>query len=161
MNPTLTRHARPALRLVALVVMCLGLAACEYEVALTPAPTRPIEPKLIGNWISSDGKDHMRVNRLDDTAYVIGYNRDLYRAHHSDFAGQPFVSVLNLAEDNRKYSILAWKLTDGGERLELSVVSSKVVPTAAREAAALQKSLQSALRHPELFGVTQTYTREK
>ena len=57
---------------------------CEYEVPITSAPTRKIDEKLLGDWVSKDGKDKMKVRRLDDSIYIISYNGDLAKAFHSD-----------------------------------------------------------------------------
>ena len=52
-----------------------------------------MQERLLGNWISQDGKEHMRVHRLNDNDYIVYYDGDLFRAYHSDVAETPFVSV--------------------------------------------------------------------
>jgi len=60
--------------------------ACNYEVPITPSPTRKVQEQLLGNWISLDGKENMRVRQLDDSTYIVYYDGDLFRAYHSDVA---------------------------------------------------------------------------
>src|SRR4026208_727451 len=58
------------------VVGCLcvlAFNACEYEVPITQSPTRKVQEQLLGNWVSLDGKENMRVRRLDDSTYVVYY----------------------------------------------------------------------------------------
>jgi hypothetical protein len=156
--PVSTARAIRAAR-VALSLGALAFAGCEYEFPLTAQPTRATDEKLIGDWISVDGLDTMKVRRLDDTTYAIAYNGDLYTAQHTEFAGTAFVSALHLDPQNRKYSFLAWNLSDGDTRLRLRVVSSKIIPKETRDRAALQARLREHLANPALYGVTKSYTR--
>lgn len=156
---TLLRPARHLAALCGAMLVFLTLSGCEYDVPLTAKPTRSIAQQLIGDWRSQDGKDLMKVRELDDTSYAVSYNGDLYRAHHSEFAGQPWVSVLHLDPKNRKYSLLTWTLTDDARGLKLRVVSSKVLSTKLADSAALQRELEKNRRHPALFGFEQDYRR--
>src|SRR5215475_642746 len=113
------------------VVVCLcmlAFSACEYEVPITPSPTRKVQEQLLGNWISLDGKENMRVRRLEENTYVVYYDGDLFRAYHSDVAEMPFASVQDLNSNDRKYAYVVWKLSDDGKRLTLRNVSDKVIP---------------------------------
>src|SRR5215467_3082921 len=110
------------------VAVCLCIGACEYEVPITPSPTRKVEEQLLGNWVSLDGKENMRVRRLDDSTYVVYYDGDLFRAYHSDVAETPFASVQDLNSNDRKYEYVVWKLADDGKHLTLRSVNNKVVP---------------------------------
>ena len=86
-------------RIIFGVVVCLcflAFNACEYEVPITPSPTRKVQEQLLGNWVSLDGKENMRVRRLDDSTYVVYYDGDLFRAYHSDVTETPFASVQDL-----------------------------------------------------------------
>jgi cytochrome c2 len=98
-----------------------ALCGCEYEVPLTAKPTRKIDEKLVGDWISTDGKEKMKVRRLDDSIYIVSYNGDLFGAFHSDVAKTSFVSVQDIDSADRKYAYLTWKLSDDGKRLGLRV----------------------------------------
>jgi hypothetical protein len=70
-------------RLPFAVALCiLTFSACEYQVPITSTPTRKVEERLLGDWTSSDGKEKIKVRRLDATIYMIYYDGDLFRAYH-------------------------------------------------------------------------------
>lgn len=62
----------------------LAFSACQYEVPITSSPTRKVQEQLLGNWTSSDGKEKLKLRRLDDSIYIVYYDGDLFRAYHSD-----------------------------------------------------------------------------
>src|SRR5438876_2840288 len=86
------------------VLACLTLSGCEYDVPITSKPTRKVDGRLLGDWMSKDRKDKMKVRRLDDDVYIISYNGDLFRGYHSDLAKTSFVSVQDIDSAERKYS---------------------------------------------------------
>jgi hypothetical protein len=89
----------------AIVLLCIfAFTACEYEVPITSSSTRKVQERLFGNWISQDGKEHMRVRRLDDNIYIVYYDGDLFRVYHSAVADTPFVSVRDINSNDRKYA---------------------------------------------------------
>jgi hypothetical protein len=146
------------------VVVCLSilaLSACEYEVPITSSPTRKVQEQLLGNWISLDGKENMRVRRLDDSTYIVYYDGDLFRAYHSDVAETPFASVQDLNSDDRKYAYVIWKLSDNDEHLSLRNVNRKVIPKETRDSAAVAALLTKNVRNPELFGEEIEFRKEK
>jgi hypothetical protein len=138
-----------------------AFSGCEYEVPLTSKPTRKVEEKLLGDWISKDGKDKMKVRRLDDSIYIVSYNGDLFRAFHSDFAKTSFVSVQDIDSPDRKYAYLTWKLSDDGKQLGLRVVNNKVIPNEIKDSESIQKLLEKNLQNPELLGEETQFTKEK
>jgi hypothetical protein len=148
-------------RLVLGVVVCLCIGACEYEVPITSSPTRKVQEQLLGNWISLDGKENMKVRRLDDSTYIVYYDGDLFHAYHSDVAAMPFASVQDLNSNDRKYAYVVWKLTDDGKRLSLRNVNGKVIPKETRDSATVAALLTKNARNPELFGEAIEFTREK
>ena len=137
------------------------LAGCEYEVPLTAKPTRKVDERLLGDWTSKDGKEKMKVRRLDDFIYVVSYDEVLYRAFHSDFAKTAFVSVQDIDSPERKYAFLTWKLSDDGKRLGLRVVNSKVIPNENKDSETIQKLLEKNLQNPELLRDEEPFTKEK
>ena len=150
-------------RLVYYVVACICIlmfGACNYEVPITSSPTRKVQEQLLGNWVSLDGKENMRVRRLDDSTYVVYYDGDLFRAYHSDVADTPFASVQDLNSNDRKYAYVAWKLSDDGNRLSLRSVN-KVIPTETRDSATVAALLTKNARNPELFGEEIEFRKEK
>jgi len=137
------------------VVVCLcvlSFAACEYEVRITSSPTRKVEERILGDWVSLDGKENMKVRRLDDNIYIVYYDGDLFRAYHSDVAETPFVSVQDINSDDRKYAYVVWKLSDDGKRLSLRSVQSKVVPKEQKDSATVAELLKENAKNPELLG---------
>jgi hypothetical protein len=134
------------------VCLLVGLAACNYEVPITSTPTRKVQEQLLGDWTSSDGKEQMKVRRLDESFYVVYYDGDLFRAYHSDLADVPFVSVRDLNSKDRKYAYLIWKLSDDAKHLSLRNVNDKVIPKDAKDSAAVVRLLNKNAHNPELLG---------
>ena len=151
-------------RIVSGVAVCLcilAFGACNYEVPITPGPTRKVQGQLLGNWLSLDGKENMRVRNLDDSTYVVYYDGDLFRAYHSDVAETPFVSVQDLNSNDRKYAYLIWKVSDNDKRLSLRSVNDKVIPKETRDSATVAGLLTKNVRNPELFGEEIEFRKEK
>jgi hypothetical protein len=144
--------------------MCLcilAFSACEYEVPITSSPTRKVEERLLGDWSCLDGKEKMKVRRLDDSIYVVYYDGDLFRAYHSDVAETPFVSVQDINSSDRKYAYVVWKLSDDGKRLSLLNVQSKVIPKEQKDSARVAELLKENAKNPELFGEEIQFNKEK
>jgi hypothetical protein len=146
------------------VVACLWIlafSACQYEAPITSSPTRKVQEQLLGNWVSLDGKENMRVRRLDDSTYVVYYDGDLFRVYHSDVAETPFVSVQDLNSTDRKYAYVVWKLADAGKRLTLRNVKEKVIPKETRDSGTVAALLTKNAHNPELFGEEIEFRKEK
>jgi hypothetical protein len=151
-------------RIIFGVVSCLcvlAFDACQYEVPITSSPTRKVQEQLLGNWVSLDGKENMRVRPLDDSIYIVYYDGDLFRAYHSDVAETPFASVQDLNSNERKYAYVVWKLSDDGKRLSLRNVNRKVIPKQTRDSATVAALLTKNVRNPELFGEEIEFRKEK
>ena len=151
-----------ALGMVA-VTCCLSFSGCEgdYKVPITSSPTRKIDPRLLGNWVSKDGTDKVKVRKLDESIYIVSYNGDLYRAFHSDVGKTSFVSAQDIDSADRKYAYLAYKLSDDGKRLDLQAVNDKIVPKETKDSVSVQKLLKKNLQNSELFGDEGQFAREK
>ena len=108
-----------------------------------------------------DGKENMRVRRLDDSTYVVYYDGDLFRAYHSDVAETPFATVQDLNSTDRKFAYVIWKLSDDGKNLRLRNVNDKVVPKETRDSATVVALLTKNARNPELFGEEIEFKKEK
>ncbi len=146
---------------IAIGFCCLALAACQYEVPITSAPTRNVQEQLLGNWRSSDGKEELKLRRLDDSVYVVYYDGDLFRAYHSDVAETPFATVQDLNSNDRKYAYMVWKLSDDGKHLRLRNVSDKVISKEIKDSTAAVALLTKNIRNPELFGEEIEFQKEK
>ena len=129
----------------------LFFSGCVYDVPITAGPTRKIDERLLGDWASTDGKDKMKIVRLDASDYVVSYNGDLYRGYHSDVAGTAFVTVQMLDSAKPQYCYLAWKLSDDGKSLTLKTVNDKVVPDEIKDSASVRKLLEKNLLNTNLF----------
>jgi len=137
---------------IAVCLCTVGVAACNYEVPITSTPTRKVQEQLLGDWTSSDGKEQMKVRRLDEGFYVVYYDGDLFRAYHSDLADVPFVSVQDLNSKDRKFAYVIWKLSNDGKHLNLRNVNDKVIPKETKDSATVVALLNKNARNPELFG---------
>lgn len=140
---------------------CFAFSGCLHEVPITPDPTRKVDDRFLGDWISQDGKDKMKVRRWDDSIYVGSYNGDLFRAYHSDVAKTPFVSVQDIDSSERKYAYVTWKLSEDGKRLSLRVVSTKVIPEETKDSASVQKLLKKNLQNSELLANEVQFSKER
>ena len=144
------------------ICLCvLVFSACNYEVPITSSPTRKVQEQLLGNWVSWDGKENMRVRRLDDSTYVVYYDGDLFRAYHSDVMETPFATVQDLNSSDRKYAYVIWKLSDDGKNLKLRNVNDRVVPKETRDSATVVALLTKNAANPELFGEEIEFKKEK
>lgn len=145
------------------VVCCLSFSGCEgdYAVPITSGPTRKIDQRLLGNWVSKDGTDKMKVRSLDDSIYIVSYNGDLYRAFHSDVGKTSFISAQDIDSADRKYAYLAYKLSEDGKRLDLRAVNTQIIPRETKNSVKVQKLLKINLQSAELFGDEGQFDREK
>ncbi len=146
---------------IAVCLCILAFNACEYEVPITPSPTQKVQERLLGDWTSTDGKEKMKVRKLDDSVYIVYYDGDLFRAYHSDIAETPFASVQDLNSNDRKYAYVVWKLSDDGNHLSLRNVNRKVIPKESRDSVTVAALLTKNAHNPELFGEAIEFTREK
>ncbi len=159
-----TRQICRKIALGIVVAACLvSISGCEgdYEVPITSGPTHRIDERLLGNWVSKDGKDKMKVRRLNDSIAIVSCDGDLFRAFHSDVAKTSFISVQDIDSAHGKYIYLTYKLSDDAEQLSLRVVNSKVVPKETKDSASVQRLLTNNLQNPELFKDQAQFVREK
>jgi len=150
-----------------LVAAGLLLSACNYDFPLTNQPTHPIEPGLVGNWVSYDQDEQkllfMTVRRLDDATYVVSLDGDLYRAFHSDFAGLALLSIQNLqsGSDAGKYSYYRYALQPDGDHLSLWGVSPKIIPEQTKSQGEAQQLIKANLTNPKLFAAEMRFAKKK
>ena len=120
-----------------------------------------MQERLLGDWTSADGKEKLKLRRLDDGIYIVYYDGDLFRAYHSDVADTPFASVQDINSNDRKYAFVVWKLSDDRKHLSLRSVSDKVVPKETKDSAAIVALLKKNACNPDLFGEEIEFSREK
>jgi hypothetical protein len=146
---------------VAFCLCTLAFTACQYEVPITSDPTRKVQERLLGDWTSDDGKEKLKLRKLDDSVYIVYYDGDLFRAYHSDVAETPFASVQDINSNDRKYAFVVWKLSGDGKRLSLRNVSDKVIPKETRDSATVVALLEKNVHNPDLLGEEIEFHREK
>lgn len=130
----------------------LALAACgQRKVPITEQPTRNIDSRLIGNWISPDGTERIRIRQLNDSTYVISYFALLFRAFHSDIDGISFINIQELETAERNYIYMMYTLSADGNKLYIRMVNDEVVPEATRDSFTVRKLLRNNLQNPLLF----------
>ena len=155
-----TKSFLPAL----LATTALFLGACDYDFPATAGPTRTIEDKLVGDWVTFDKDEHkdlaMHVRKLDEFNYVISVDSDIYRAFHSDLDKLSLISVEDLNSANRKFLFYAWKLAGNGKELVLRRVTGKLIPESTKDPAEFQALLSKNAANPDLLGEELTFTRK-
>ncbi len=146
---------------VTVALFSLALGACQYDVPITSSPTRKVREQLLADWRSTDGKEELKLRRLDDSIYIVYYDGDLFRAYHSDVAETPFATVQDLNSSDRKYAYVIWRLSDDGKNLRLRNVNDKVVPKETKDSATVVALLAKNARNPELFGEEIEFRKEQ
>jgi hypothetical protein len=146
---------------VAFCLCILAFSACQYEVPITSSPTRKVQERLLGDWTSTDGKEKLKLRKLDDSVYIVYYDGDLFRAYHSDVAETPFASVQDINSNDRKYAFVVWKLSDDGKNLRLRNVNDKVIPKDTKDSATVVALLEKNVHNPDLLGEEIEFRREK
>ena len=146
---------------IALVVtlVLLGLGACQYSVPITEQPTRQVETRLLGDWVSTDGRASIKIRKLGQSTYIVSYNGVLFQAFHSDLSGIPFLSVQELETRDRSYSYLTYRLSEDGTKLYLRMVNDEVVPRETKDVSSIQRILKSNLQNPALFRNEDEFTK--
>ena len=160
-------NTTPSCRTLALIMVtvacCLSFSGCDgdYSVPITSRPTRKIDQQLLGNWVSQDGADKIKIRRFDDSSAIVSYNGDLARAFHSDIGESSFISLQDIDSADRKYIYLTYNVSDDGKRLNLRVVNTKVIPKETKDSVIVQKLLKKNLHNSELFGDKGEFVKDK
>jgi hypothetical protein len=120
-----------------------------------------VQEQLLGDWTSTDGKEKLKLRKLEDSTYVVYYDGDLFRAYHSDVKETPFATVQDLNSSDRKYAYVIWKLSDDGKNLRLRSINDKAVPKETKDSATVVALLRKNARNPELFGEEIEFRKEQ
>ena len=91
---------------IVIALVLLGLGACQYSVPITEQPTRQVETNLLGDWVSTDGRESIKIRKLGQSTYIVSYNGVLFQAFHSDLSGISFLIVQELETHDRSYRYL-------------------------------------------------------
>jgi hypothetical protein len=145
-----------------IAALCLlAFSGCDYKVPITPGPTRKVDDRLLGDWVSKDAKDKMKVRKLDDSIYICSYNGDLFQAFHSDVGKTSFISVQDIDSAERKYVYLIYTISADGNRLVVRSVNTNLIPKETKDSATVQRLLEDNLQNPALFDEEDQFTKEK
>ena len=149
------------MRTFTVALLSLLLFSCHYDLSLTAEPTRAADQRLSGTWtmVAPEKDEKMDIRLYDESHYVIAYNGDLYRAHHSDVAGMPLMSVQNLNDAERKWVILEWKLSEDGKRLTIRAIRTELVPETTKDRETLVQLIEANRDNPKLFSEPGVYTK--
>jgi hypothetical protein len=151
------------MRFFALLLVSL-FSSCIYEAPLTQTPTRKIDERLIGDWVSVEEKPSViQIRKFDDSNFILIDGGTVYRVFHSDFEGISFLSLQNLETNGtsaRKFAVIDYRF-EQPDRVRARAVSKDTVPESLRTPSELQKSLRAHLKDPQLFNKEEiVYTRQ-
>jgi hypothetical protein len=145
---------------VAIGLCSLAFTACQYDVPITSGPTRKVEEQLLGDWSSADGKEKLKVRRLEDNTYVLYYDGDLFRAYHGH-RGQTVRHGLGSQLERSQVCLHRLEIMENGKSLSLRNVNDKVVPKETKDSPTVVALLTKNARNPELFGEKIEFRKEK
>ena len=146
------------------ILFALLLSSCIYDAPLTDTPTRKIDERLIGDWVSVEEKPSVvQVRKFDDTNFVLIDGRNIYRMFHSDFEGINFLSLQNLDTNGssaRKFAFIDYRF-EQPDRVRARAINKNVVPDTLRTSSALQQTVRDHLKDAQLFNKEEiVYTRK-
>ena len=146
------------------ILFALLLSSCIYDAPLTDSPTRKIDERLIGDWVSVEEKPSVvQVRKFDDTNFVLIDGGNVYRMFHSDFEGINFLSLQNLDTNGssaRKFAFIDYRF-EQPDRVRARAINKNVVPDTLRTSSALQQSVRDHLKDAQLFNKEEiVYTRK-
>lgn len=148
-------------RLLALFLFSVALAGCVYDAPITAQPTGAVDERALGDWVSADGKNRLKVRRLNADECILALNGWLFRAWRSDVAGLTLASVQDIDTDRRRYAYVTWRVSADGLELRWRAVSRKVIPPEVKDSAAARRLLQANRENAALFDAEQVYRREQ
>jgi hypothetical protein len=149
-------------RLAALLFLLLG--GCIYDAPLTQLPTRKIDERLIGDWVSMEATPGtIQIRKFDDSNFILIDGGNTYRVFHSDFEGISFLSVQNLDSAGgsaRRFAFIDYQF-EQPDRVRARAVNKEVISESLRTTAEIQKSLREHLPDAHLFNKEEiVYTRK-
>ena len=91
----------------AIALLALG---CNYDFPLSPTPSHPVDPRLLGNWTTTDEDGEteiLMIRQYDADHYVVVADAalqkvlraDVARVYHTDYAGMSLFSAQVLNKD--------------------------------------------------------------
>jgi hypothetical protein len=149
-------------RIAALLFLLLG--GCIYDAPLTESPTRKIDERLIGDWVSVEEKpDTIQIRKFDDSNFILIDGANIYRVFHSDFENISFLSVQNLDSSGssaRRFAFIDYQF-EQPNRVRARAINKDVISESLRTTAEIQKNLREHLQDKHLFNKEEiVYTRK-
>jgi hypothetical protein len=150
-----------------LALVLVLLSGCVYKAPVTTNHTIPVDPAVLGMWqaVPEPGKDldtdeRMLVLKYSDTEYMVRYpsGKDamFFRGYPIKVGNLQCVQIQLIGEkdqpvndEDRKYQIVAYKLTDGV--LELRTLNADLVSDRLATSADLLKAIKANVANPDLF----------
>ena len=144
--------------------LLLLLSSCIYDAPLTESPSRKIDERLIGDWVSVEEKpDTIEIRKFDDSNFILIDGGNIYRVFHSDFEGTSFLSVQNLdsaGDSARRFAFIDYRF-EQPDRVRARAINKEVISESLRTTAEIQKSLREHLQDAHLFNKEEiVYTRK-
>jgi hypothetical protein len=142
----------------------LLLSGCIYEAPLTESPTRTIDERLVGDWVSVEEKPSViQIRKFDDSNFILIDSGQVYRVFHSDFGNINFLSLQNLdskGSSGRKFAFIDYRF-EQPDRVRARAINKNVIPDTLRTSSALQQSVRDHLKDAQLFNKEEiVYTRK-
>ena len=146
------------------ILIALLLSSCIYDAPLTESPTRKIDERLIGDWVSVEEKPSViQIRKFDDRNFVLIDGGNVYRMFHSDLEGINFLSLQNLetnGDSARKFAFIDYRF-EQPDRVRARAINKSVIPDSLRTTSVLQQSVRDHLKDAQLFNKEEiVYTRK-
>jgi hypothetical protein len=150
------------LQVGAAIGLCsLAFTACQYDIPITSGPTRKVQERLLGDWMSADGKEKLKLRSLDDSIYILT-TTVLFFALTTPTSPKHLSQLFRTSTRAIASMLLSfWKLSDDGKNLRLRSVNDQVVLKETWDSATVVALLTKNARNPELFGEEIEFQKEK
>lgn len=152
------------MKTIALCILGLVLAGCEYTVPLTATPELKLDPAVVGVWqrdLPDGKKERLLVLPLGETEYLVSFPSEsadamFARACLVKVGEQTLVQLRwlgtvrgALPTDGRAYQYVAYSATEG--TLSLQLLNSDVVPKDIPTTEGLFQAIAANMDHADLF----------
>lgn len=152
------------MKTIALCILGLVLAGCEYTVPLVATPELKLDPAVTGVWeqdVPDGKKGRLLVLPLGETEYLVSFPAEtadalFARACLVKVGEQTLVQLRwfgtargNLPEDGRVYQYVAYSATEG--TLSMRFLNQDIVPKDIPTTEGLLQAIAANMDHPDLF----------
>jgi hypothetical protein len=152
------------MKAIALCILGLVLAGCEYTVPLAAKPELKLDRALLGVWerqLPDGKKERLLVLPLDENEYLVSFpagtpDAMFARACLVKVGEETLVQLRwfgnahgNLITDEPPYQYVAYSATEG--TLSVQLLNSDVIPKDIPTTEALAQAIVANIDHPDLF----------